>query len=217
VRRAPRQWGTYPLPVAQRLICCSSGPGHSPPESDRAKALTGGDKIAARFMRQDFFEFQPMFKLIIAGNHKPGLRSVDEAIRRRFHLIPFTVTIPPAERDEHLPDKLKSELPGILAWMIEGCLDWQETDLAPPEIVTAATAQYLEAEDAIAAWIEDCATRDPGAFATNAALFASFSEWAEKSGEYVGSRKRFSQNLEGRGFAPHRDRNLGRGFTGIRL
>jgi putative DNA primase/helicase len=115
------------------------------------------------------------------------------------------VTIPPGERDEHLPEKLKSELLGILAWMIEGCLDWQETGLAPPESVTAATAQYLEAEDAIAAWIEDCATRDPSAFATNAALFASFSEWAEKSGEYVGSRKRFSQNLE---FAPHRDRNL---------
>lgn len=65
----------------------------------RIKALTGGEKIAARFMRQGFFEFQPMFKLIIAGNHKPGLRSVDEAIRRRFHLIPFTVTIPPAERE----------------------------------------------------------------------------------------------------------------------
>ena len=96
----------------------------------RIKALTGGEKIAARFMRQGFFEFQPMFKLIIAGNHKPGLRSVDEAIRRRFHLIPFTVTIPPADRDEHLPEKLKFELPGILAWMFEGCLDWQETSLA---------------------------------------------------------------------------------------
>ena len=65
----------------------------------KIKTLTGGDKIAARFMRQDFFEYTPQFKLMIAGNHKPGLRSVDEAIRRRFHLIPFTITIPPAERD----------------------------------------------------------------------------------------------------------------------
>ena len=80
----------------------------------KIKALTGGDKIAARFMRQDFFEYTPQFKLLIVGNHKPSLRTVDEAIRRRFNLIAFTVTIPPAERDEKLPDKLKAELPGIL-------------------------------------------------------------------------------------------------------
>ena len=73
----------------------------------KIKALTGGDKIAARFMRQDFFEYTPQFKLLIAGNHKPGLRSVDEAIRRRLHLIPFTVTIPAEERDPGLPDKLQ--------------------------------------------------------------------------------------------------------------
>jgi putative DNA primase/helicase len=86
----------------------------------KIKSLTGGDRIAARFMRQDFFEFTPVFKLIIAGNHRPGLRSVDEAIRRRFHLIPFTVTIPEAERDQQLGDKLQAEWPGILHWMIEG-------------------------------------------------------------------------------------------------
>jgi putative DNA primase/helicase len=117
----------------------------------KIKALTGGDKISARFMRQDFFEFTPQFKLLIAGNHKPGLRSVDEAIRRRFYLIPFTVTIPPEERDADLLEKLKMEWPGILHWMIEGCLQWQLHGLAPPAVVTAATGAYLEAEDAIAA------------------------------------------------------------------
>jgi putative DNA primase/helicase len=93
----------------------------------------------------------------------------------------------------------------------------QPRRLAPPQIVTEATAAYLESEDAIAAWIEDCATRDPNAFAKNSKLFASWSEWAGKSGEYVGSQKRFSQNLETRGFLPHRHRQLGRGFRGIRL
>lgn len=183
----------------------------------RIKALTGGDKIAARFMRQDFFEFQPAFKLIIAGNHKPGLRSVDEAIRRRFNLVPFTVTIPPEERDETLPEKLKTELPGILAWMIAGCAEWLESRLAPPQIVTEATDQYLQAEDAIAAWIEECAVRDPNAFTANAELFVSFSTWANKAGEYVGSQKRFSQSLEARGFQQHRHYQRGRGFNGIRL
>ena len=98
----------------------------------KIKSLTGGDKIAARFMRCDFFEFCPEFKLVIAGNHKPGLRSVDEAIRRRLHLVPFTVTIPPGERDPRLAEKLRAEFPGILAWAVRGCLDWQERGAEPP-------------------------------------------------------------------------------------
>ena len=75
----------------------------------RTKTLTGGDKIAARFMRQDFFEYAPRFKLIVDGNHKPGLRSVDEAIRQRFNLVPFNVTIPADEGDPNLREKLKAE------------------------------------------------------------------------------------------------------------
>ena len=103
------------------------------------QTLTGGDKISARFMRQDYFEFAPQFKLVIAGNHKPGLRSVDEAIRRRFHLLPFVVTIPSAERDPDLRNKLRAEWPGILTWMIEGCLEWQDKGLLPPAAVLNAT------------------------------------------------------------------------------
>ena len=127
----------------------------------RIKALTGGDRISARFMRQDFFEYMPQFKLIIAGNHKPGLRSVDEAIRRRFNLVPFTVTIPPDERDPKLTEKLKAEWPGILQWMVAGCLEWQRIGLAPPKVVTEATAAYLEAEDAVLAWTEECCEFEP--------------------------------------------------------
>jgi putative DNA primase/helicase len=111
----------------------------------RIKMLTGGDPIRARFMRQDEFEFQPQLKLLISGNHKPGLRSVDEAIKRRFHLIPFTLTIPPVERDADLTEKLKSEWPAILSWMIAGCLAWQQTRLNPPAAVRDATAAYLDA------------------------------------------------------------------------
>jgi putative DNA primase/helicase len=182
----------------------------------RIKSLTGGDRIPARFMRQDFFEYTPQFKLIIAGNHKPGLRSVDEAIRRRFNLVPFTVTIPPDERDESLPDKLKAELPGIMQWMIDGCVDWQERGLAPPEIVTQATAAYLEAEDAMAAWIEEAGQRDPNAWERSSDLFASWSAWATKAGEYVGAMKRFLGILETKGFAYERRRD-GRGYRGMRL
>src|SRR6516165_8894792 len=182
----------------------------------RIKSLTGGDKISARFMRQDFFEYTPQFKLIIAGNHKPGLKSVDEAIRRRFNLIPFTVTIPPDERDEALAEKLKAELPGIMQWMIDGCMNWQERGLAPPEVVTKATAAYLEAEDALAAWIEEAGQRDPNAWEKSSDLFASWAAWATKAGEYFGPMKRFLGVFETKGFTYERRRD-GRGYRGLRL
>jgi putative DNA primase/helicase len=182
----------------------------------KIKAVTGGDKIAARFMRQDYFEFVPQFKLLIAGNHKPVLGTVDEAISRRFNLIPFTVTIPPEERDAKLPDKLKVELPGILGWMIQGCLDWQRHGLSPPDAVTKATAEYLATEDAITAWISDCCERDPYVWTGTSELFTSWTTWAQRSGEHVGSMKRFAGQLETRGLIPLRRRD-GRGFTGLRL
>ena len=187
----------------------------------KIKSLTGGDRIAARFMRQDFFEFTPTFKLIIAGNHKPGLRSVDEAIRRRFHLVPFTTTVPPSERDETLADQLRAEWPGILAWAIEGCLAWQERGLAAPEVVRTATAAYLEAEDALAAWIEDEGQIDPNAWESSADLFRSWKSWADRSGEYHGSIKKFCQRLEDRcealGMRKGRDGRGRRGFYGLRV
>jgi putative DNA primase/helicase len=182
----------------------------------RIKSLTGGDAVAARFMRQDFFEYRPQFKLVIAGNHKPGLRSVDEAIRRRFHLIPFAVTIPPEQRDAELPEKLKAEWPRILTWMIQGCLEWQRTDLKPPKAVRDATAAYLEAEDAIASWIDDRCELNAKAWEQSSSLFASWTSWAERAGEHPGTMKRFAQILEARGFPRHK-RNSGQGFYGLQL
>jgi putative DNA primase/helicase len=182
----------------------------------KVKALTGGDRIAARFMRQDFIEYVPTFKLMIAGNHKPSLRSVDESIRRRFNLLPFTVTIPPEDRDRDLPEKLKAEWPGILRWMIQGCLEWQRLGLAPPQAVRDATAAYLEAEDAVGAWIEECCQCDPQAWAATVTLFSGWNGWATSAGEFVGSQRRFIQALETRGFVPERKKS-GRGFAGIQL
>jgi putative DNA primase/helicase len=182
----------------------------------RIKMLTGGEKVKARFMRQDLFEFTPQLKLLITGNHRPGLRSVDEAMRRRFNLIPFTVTIPPEERDPDLTRKLKAEWPGILAWMVEGCLTWQRDGLHPPEIVKAATAAYLEGEDALTAWIEECCETDRLAWTRVSDLYASWKAWADKSGEYAGSTKRFVQTLEGHGYEQRRT-HTGRGYMGLRL
>ena len=184
----------------------------------RIKALTGGDPISARFMRQDFFTFTPTFKLMICGNHRPSLRNVDEAIRRRLFLIPFDVTIPPDERDDTLPERLRAEWAGILEWAIDGCLDWQEHGLAAPERVRAATDEYLTTEDAFATWIEETVGRSSGAHETTADLYQSWKTWADKAGEFVGSQKRFSQTLRDRGFEPKRQAGTGRaGFVGVRL
>jgi putative DNA primase/helicase len=182
----------------------------------KLKTLTGGDPISARFMRQDFFTFVPEFKLLIAGNHKPGLRSVDEAIQRRFNLVPFRVTIPKAERDPDLAEKLKPEWPGILQWAIEGCAAWAMGGLQPPQAVREATEAYFQAENAIARWIEEKCGVDRMYFETVAKLFASWKSWTEAAGEHTGSQKRFSQTLEDRGFKSDRV-DQKRGFYGIAL
>lgn len=207
---------------ARTVIATETEEGRRWAES-RIKMLTGGDPVKARFMRQNFFEYQPQFKLIISGNHKPGLRSVDEAIRRRFNLVPFTVTIPPDERDPDLADKLRAEWPGILAWMIDGATEWLESGLAAPETVTAATAAYLESEDALSAWIDECCDRDPNAWEPTKALWASWSAWAERSREHAGVRKQFPDKLDQHGFTLQRRRpegstaNPASGYWGLRI
>lgn len=182
----------------------------------KLKALTGGDRITARFMRQDFFEFSPQFKLLVAGNHKPSIRNVDEAMRRRLHMVPFTVTIPSAQRDKRLPERLLSERDGILAWALQGCLEWQRVGLRPPPKVLAATDEYFEAEDAFGRWLDECCERVAQHVEATAALYASWKAWAEANGEFVGSIKRFSQTLSARDFFPHRTAAL-RSFIGLRL
>jgi putative DNA primase/helicase len=184
----------------------------------KIKTLTGGDRIRARFMRQDFFEFTPQFKLLIAGNHKPGLRGVDEATRRRLHLIPFSVTIPQADRDPQLFEKLKAEWGGILQWAIEGCLEWQRIGLAPPAAVRDATDAYLASEDTIANWLEDQCEQDRRSTCKRSALFESWKKWTEAAGEYPGKQTEFFSALEDRGFVQFRESGTGqRMFRGLCL
>lgn len=183
----------------------------------KIKALTGGDKQTARFMRQDHFDFIPQFKLFITGNHKPRLDNVDIAMRRRLLLVPFTVQIPVEECDLDLPNKLKAEGPAILRWAIEGCLAWQRHGLDPPKVVTDATEDYFSDQDILQQWLEEC-TRDAGphAFIRIGSLFASWKQWCDQRGIAPGSANALSDALVDKGF--DRKRSGGkRGFRGLDL
>jgi P4 family phage/plasmid primase-like protien len=146
-------------------------------------------------MRQDFFNFRPQFTLIIVGNHKPSLRTVDDAIRRRFHLVPFTVSIPDTERDPGLKEAFRAEADAIVGWALEGCLQWQRQRLNPPSAVLEATREYLEEEDVLGAWIDECCEQGPEYTEASALLFASYRCWKERHGEQVPSQKKFSRSL----------------------
>ncbi|GEO18747.1 phage/plasmid primase, P4 family [Microvirga aerophila] len=183
----------------------------------RIKQMTGGDKITARFMRQDFFTFVPQFKLTIVGNHKPVLQNVDEAARRRFNIVPFTRK--PARPDRQLEVKLKAEYPAILRWMINGCLNWQKHGLTRPASVIAATDDYFGEQDLFGQWLQDECDAEPGntyKAESSATLFQSWRGYAERAGEAAGSQKAFAENLKRRGFEHFRS-YAGRGFKGIRI
>jgi len=183
----------------------------------KIKQMTGGDPITARFMRQDFFTFRPAFKLTIVGNHKPILRNVDDAMRRRFNIVPFTRK--PVSPDRQLEERLRAEWPGILRWMIDGCLDWQANGLVRPASVIDATRDYFSDQDLFGQWLEQECDAEPGnpyKTETSAALFSSWRQYAERAGERAGNQKAFAENMMRRGFENFRTK-VSRGFKGIRL
>jgi putative DNA primase/helicase len=184
---------------------------------NKIKALTGGDPITARFMRQDFFTYMPHFTLVIAGNHKPSLRSVDQAIRRRLYLVPFTVNIPMAEQDKDMFEKLKAEWSGILHLLIQGSLERQRIGLAAPKVVTDATEEYLASEDTITVWIEDRCVVDAKYSEKVGDLFSSYSDWAQKAGEKWGSQKDFKQALDKTGLVRFQRTKRGSEYFGLRI
>jgi putative DNA primase/helicase len=186
-------------------------------DETKIKSMTGGDKMTARFMRCDFFDFVPKFKLWIVGNHKPRLDNVDEAMRRRMLLVPFTVQIPPKERDTELPKKLKAEWPAILRWALDGCLEWQRIGLAPPEIVTKATDEYFEDQDTVKQWLEDCTIGGDFAFTPTSQLFTSWREWCVARNLHPGTGNAFSDALVDRGYARKKGTGGVRGFNKLAL
>ena len=203
-----QKYASHPTDVAglmgARLVTAQETEEGKRWHESRLKAFTGGDPITARFMRQDEFTFMPQFKLVFAGNHKPMLRNVDEAIRRRLYLIPFTVTVPAAQRDPNLGAKLRAEAGGILQWCIDGCLDWQNSMLAPPDVVLATTEEYFEQEDTMGQFLTECCEFDRNYTVLTSELYSRYTRWAEGNGEFVLPRKRWLQQMAHRGTDSHK-------------
>jgi P4 family phage/plasmid primase-like protien len=175
------------------------------------KQMTGGDRMKARRMREDFWEFSSSHKLFLATNHKPIIRSTDHAMWRRIRLIPFAVQIPEQEQDKDLADKLKAELPGILAWAVRGCLDWQRSGLGTADAVEKATASYREEQDILGAFIEECCIVGPdGAQAGATQLYNAYKQWCERGGERPLTQTGFGNRLVERGFRKGRNTATGR-------
>lgn len=203
--------------VGARLVIAAESAEGARWDEQRVKMATGRDRISARFMRGNFFEFQPAFTLLIASNHKPRIGTVDDAWRRRLHLIPFERK--PQHPDPELKDKLRAEYPQILAWMIEGAEWWARDGLMPPESVLAATAEYLLEEDVIGLWFRE---RCEAAAATERAyrtdLYRSFESWCHEMGHAASSQHKLTRWLKSQGYRQAESReDKARPFFGIRL
>lgn len=180
----------------------------------RIKQMTGGDLITARFMRQDNFTFRPQFKLTIAGNHAPALASVDEAMRRRFNIVPFETM--PTTPDRLLEEKLCAEHGRILAWAIRGCIDWQRNGLVRAATVTAATSGYFDDQDVFGQWIAERCEVGRDRWELPAKLFADWSRHAHAAGDVPGTQRGLSDRLKKRGFVQAKSNGL-RIYRGLNL
>lgn len=159
------------------------------------KQLTGGDKIACRYLYQEYFEFQPRFKLFMSGNHKPIIKGSDEGIWRRIYLVPFEITVPESRRNPELPRLLASELPGILNWLIKGCIDWQKHGLKVPKRISNAVSEYKEEMDTLGSWISDCCVVEDGARLQGKDAYKVYRKWSENNGFQPSCSNSFGRKL----------------------
>ncbi len=172
--------------------------------SARVKQLTGGDTVTARFMRAEFFEFRPEFKLFLAVNHRPVITDTTDSIWRRIPLIPFEVKIPMDEQDKNLQAKLRAERSGILAWAVEGCLEWQRDGLGVPSVVTAATEAYRLEMDATGRFLAESCVEGPNAKVQASLLYSTYKSWCWDGHESQLSMKKFGEAMKERGLVSRR-------------
>lgn len=185
------------------------------------KQITGGEPVLARFLRQEFFEFIPEFKVFFTTNHKPIIGGLDEGIWRRVKLIPFNLSLPAHKRDKRLPEKLSLEMPGILNWAIEGCMKWQRDGLKEPKVVAEATGKYKDDMDILAPFLDEICyvdERENESIMIEAKeLYNTYERWCFNSGERSLGNRSFYRMLETKGFGKTKGTGNKTFLTGITL
>ena len=223
--------GTIPNDLAAlkgaRFVAASETDDGKRRSAALVKQLTGGDRISVRFMRGEFFEYVPTYKIFLSTNHKPVIRGADDGIWRRLMLIPFNVQfhddIPANQhlpldlrKDRNLPEKLRADIPGILRWAIEGCLAWQKDGLGLPDEVREATAGYRSEMDVLAHFVADRCVTVPTARVQSSRLYAAYAQWCDDNGEFKLPNKMFTLKMKERGFEPRHGRE-GNFYSGLGL
>jgi putative DNA primase/helicase len=182
------------------------------------KDITGGDTLRGCRKYEHGFSFKSTAKIWLAGNHKPAIRGTDDGIWRRVRLIPFERQFGPGERDENLRAKLLNELPGIINWLVEGCLLWQQEGLNAAEAVRAAVDEYRNDEDVLRDFIAEHIERDPFATVRHSEVFARYQEWSRTEGiSFALTSKGLSKRMRERGFRESRIGDGSKVWAGIRL
>jgi putative DNA primase/helicase len=188
------------LPGTRFVSATETGEGRRLDEP-KVKAISGGDTISARFMRGEWFDFKPTFKLWLGTNHRPVIRGTDHAIWDRIRLVPFDYRVPD---DSRIPDLaahlIEKEAPGILAWLVKGCLLWRSAGLGMPEAVTQANASYRSDMDTLAGFMEDRCVVDKNATAAAGDLYNAYRHWCDNAGEKSVTKQSFGRTLAERGF-----------------
>ena len=181
------------------VAAVESGEGRQLNES-LVKELTGGDRIRARHMKEDFWEFRPSHLPVMVTNHKPVVRGTDQGIWRRLKLVPFRVTIPDAEQDSELVDKLQTEAGHILRWALGGIIEWRQLGLHESEVVKVATDGYRQSQDVLQAFLSDRCVEHVNAKTSSKSLYAAYSAWCKQSGEEPTNQRQFGTAMTERGF-----------------
>jgi putative DNA primase/helicase len=215
-----RKTDNHPTQVARlfgrRLVVCTETGSGARLDEVLVKELTGGDPVTARRMREDPWQFVPAFKPVLVTNHKPEVRDTDDGIWRRCRLIPFEVRFwdpargeagaPELKADKTLPQKLRAEYPGILSWLLKGCLDWQRDGLQTPQEVLTATGAYRGEQDVMGQFLAECCVKGSVDYKAKAGdLYGVFLLWCDENHEVKISQRRFGQALTERGFERYTD------------
>ena len=173
--------------------------------------------VKARKLHRDPFTFKPNHKVLLMTNHRPFVKGSDEGIWRRLNIIGFNAKIPEDKKEQNFrEEKLRPELPGILAWMINGCFKWQEDGLKASPAVKQATKAYRSEMDFIQQWLDERTVADPQGSITRNVAYGEYEFWSKQEHAPTLGNRRFVEELHMRGFHTTKSNGV-RLFKGLRL